>query len=199
MSEEENEYIDEEDFENVKDWDSYIKENLEKGQSMYDIFKGKALSRVSGDTTNKEALSMGHFGGKSNGAMNGLILTQEILNKNSSLRPELVPIKIKTKQGMMDPRSQEEAELEGQKENLPIIKIGDKWYFDYPGKVVNSSKISDFVYDIARASGSFQGETKQMVTGALSNIKPVPIFPAMQTKTPTPDYSLLTGKDPDAD
>ncbi len=172
------EIIDKEDFEKLLN--AYIVENIEKGQSIYDIFKGQSLTRMSGHLTDQEALAAGHFGGLANGVINVINFWQKLLNQVSTMRPELVPIMKKTPQGMKWVTDSEEVEKLCNEYNYKHELVEGKYYFKYPGIRVHSTKAMEFAYDVARASGSFQGETKLNVTNALANLKAVPIFPQQQ-------------------
>jgi len=190
-----------------------IEENIDKGQQILDIYKGKTLHGLSGESTDLQSLSRGHFGGTAAGIISVIILLQELLNSIATIRPELIPVEKHSSQGIILVDNLEEAQIQGNLYDLTIVQKGkynknnefiisinekNKYYFDYKGYIATSRKLEKFAYNVARATGSFQGETKQTMSTAVANIKPVPVFPAMQSMRPNPE--LYGGdKDPDAD
>jgi len=179
--------------------------NVENGEQLYSILRGMSIRLLTGHMTDKEAFGVGHFDGNTNVALSTIITTEEGLNALVTVPEELIPVMVKTKKGIRW-ANDEEAEQEMDRENLPIKKIKDHWYFIYPEIVIEEDIqyiMTHFSYNIARASGSFQGETKQAGLSALSSIHSVPQFnPAMPNYTPTPDLYGINKealKDKDAD
>jgi len=157
-----------------------IAENIDKGEQAFSWYKGQALQRLSGRMTDHEALSLGHYDGLTNVTLNTIKTTEEGLNTLSSMPPERVPVKIKTSKGIRwadDNEAKEQSIIEG----LPIIKIKDKWFFEYPAiEITDDSRylMTDFIFNIARSSGALQGETKKEGLMAVSNIRTPPVFPS---------------------
>lgn len=162
-----------------EEWKESIAENIDKGEQVFSLYKGEALQRLSGRMTDQESLSLGNFNGITNITLNTIKTTEEGLNKLSSMGPSLVPIMKKTKKGIIPVTDEQEAIKEGKIENLDIINIEGVWYFKHPGMEIDDDSkyiMTDFIYNIARASGSLQGETKQAGLQAISNLRVVPTF-----------------------
>jgi len=180
----------------------HIEQNPDKGESAFSYYKGQALQRLSGRMTNEESLALGHYDGLTNTTLNTIKSTEEMINALTSLQAELVPVMKKTSKGMVWITDEVEAKREADKEDLSIINIHGKWYFQYPGFTIQSEAkyiMTSFVYNIARASGSLGGETKIKGFEAVSNIKAVPIFPQMQSMRPMPEVYGQDYQDKDAD
>ena len=170
------------------EWKDQIPENLDRGESVFGLFRGEALERLTGRMTDEEALSLGHFDGLTNVTLNTIKTTEEGLNMLSSIEPELVPMikrikkadmkesDIEYKKGMVWITDEEEAKSLGKKEGYDIQLVEGKYYFDYPGLRYQDNLMTKFVYNIARASGSLQGETKTGGFEAVANLKVVPSF-----------------------
>lgn len=93
--------------------------------------------------------------------------------------------------------TKEEAIQEMARENLPIKRIKDKWFFIYPEITIEDDIqfiMTKFAYSIARASGSFQGETKQAGLVALGSISSVPNFQQMAPGFMKPDPEKMNNK-----
>ena len=186
--------------------DNIPQEYIEKGQEILAAYKGLTLFGLSGQSTNEQALSRGHFGGKAAGIIALFILLQSLLNQIATIPPELVPVMKKIPKGIVWVHDEKEADQLGKDYGENIIQKGewivkgeekvfivaegekDRYYYDYKGYVTRDTDIAQFAYDVARATGSFQGETKQTISQALSNIKAVPIFPANMSMRPDPEH-----------
>ena len=207
------------EFESIKDEatntelsQEFLSEHIQYGEALLAWYKGKTLFGLSGESTDEQALSRGHFGGISAGIMALFILLQKLLNQHSSIDPELVPVMKKTPKGMFWVTDPVEAMNLGKKYKLAIVQKWEedehgrpylleseknKYYYDYQGYSNQSYKLAKFAYDVARGSASYQGETKQTIATALSNLKAVPVFPPTMVTRPAPE--LYTGGDKDAD
>ena len=187
-----------------------IEENIDQGNQILDIYKGMTLHGLSGESTNEQALARGHFGGTAAGIISLLLLIQKLLNQLGSIPPELVPVMEKTTKGIIWVKDEEKAKQQGKDYGYSIVQKTDsdgnvlpeeleRFYFDYRGQVITSQKLAMFAYDVARATGSFQGETKQTISQALSNIKAVPLFPQMASRAPMAELYGQDFKDQDSD
>ena len=152
---------------------------------------------LSGESTDQQDLSRGHFGGKAAGIISLFVYIQDLLNELATLKSELIPVMKKTKAGMIWVSQKTEADQFGQDYGYNIVQKGswkldkdekpiefivlsgeeNRYYFEYQGFTVRDTGIALFAYNVARATGSFQGETKQKISESLSNLKAVPIFP----------------------
>lgn len=197
--------------------DNIPQEYIEKGQEILAAYKGLTLFGLSGQSTNEQALSRGHFGGKAAGIISLFVFLQSLLNEIGTIRPEFVPVMKKTPKGILWVIDHEEAYQLGKDYGYEIVQKGewivkgekkdfivakgeeDRYYYDYKGYVTRDTDIAQFAYDVARATGSFQGETKQTISQALSNIKAVPIFPPQMSIRPNPELYGDGLKDKDAD
>ncbi len=179
-----------------------ITDNVDKGQAIFEIYKGQVFTRASGHLSDDESLAMGHFGGNANVIINTIDLDQKILNNLCSLEAERVPVEIKTKQGKYHLTSSaednEKAVKMGVLEDLEIEVFRGKCYYLYPGLQIESNNMSKLAYNVARASGSWQGETKQTITSALATLKVVPVIPA-NARAPMGEMYGNDFKDQDAD
>ena len=71
----------EKEWEQRKDaWKEDIKENIDKGEQVYSVFKGEGLQRLTGKMTDTESFSLGHFDGHTNVTLNVVKTTEEGLN-----------------------------------------------------------------------------------------------------------------------
>jgi hypothetical protein len=168
-----------------------------EGEKLLAAYKGITLYGLSGQSTDEQALSRGHFGGKAAGIISLFVFLQELLNDLASLPPELIPVMEKTPQGKIWVTDETKALQLGKDYGYKIIQKGtwtldekgepkefiilpseqDRYYFDYTGLAIRDNDIAMFAYNVARATGSFQGETKTKIGEALANLKAVPIFP----------------------
>jgi len=187
--------------ETEREWKRNIAENIDKGESVYAVYKGEALQRLSGKMSDEEALVLGHYDGLTNVTLNTIKTTEDGLNKLGTLQAELVPVKKKTSKGIVWIEDDEEAKAEAEKERLDIRKIKGKWYFEYPGIKIKDRIMTNFIYNIARSSGSLGGETKVKGFEALAQVQAPPQFPTMQSMRPMPElYGADSDyKDKDAD
>jgi len=178
-------------------------EFINEGEKLKAAYTGITLYGMSGQSTDEQSLQRGHFGGKAAGLISLFIYLQELINDLTVLKPELVPVMIKTKKGKFWVTDKQQALQLGKNYGLAIVQKGDwiprynkageeidrefvlleaekdRYYYDYKGFYKRDTDIAAFAYNVARATGSFQGETKSLVTQALSNLKAVPVFPAM--------------------
>jgi len=197
---------------------------ISEGENLKAAYVGLSLYGMSGQSTDEQSLQRGHFGGKAAGLISLFIYLQELINDLTVLKPEFVPVKKKTSKGIIWVTDQKEALQFGKDYGYTIVQKGefrpiydkkgeiidevweilpeekDRYYYDYKGFFKRDTDIAAFAYNVARATGSFQGETKNLVTQALSNLKAVPVFPANAIMRPSPEmYGMEESKDKDAD
>lgn len=171
-------------------------QNVENGEQLYSMLRGMSIRLLTGHMNDEEAFGTGHFDGTTNVALSTIISTEEGLNALVTVPAELIPVKIKGKKGIRW-ATDAEAEEEMERENLPIRKIKDHWFFLYPEISIEEDIqfiMTHFAYKIARASGSFQGETKQAGLSALSSIHSVPQFQQMAPGFMRPDPEKMSNQ-----
>ena len=144
---------------------------ITEGEKLLAAYKGITLYGISGQSTDEQSLSRGHFGGRAAGIMSLFIYLQELLNDFATLKPDLIPVMKKTPKGKVWVTDAREATLLGHKHGYKIVQKGEwiikpndqkefivhedekeKFFYDYKGFTTRDTDIAMFAYNVARAT-----------------------------------------------